>query len=48
MVKRETNHETVSFAGVYFQERTGIAKYLIGSAARNVVNGSQCPTLVIK
>jgi universal stress protein A len=28
--------------------KTGIAKYLIGSVARNVLKGSQCPVLLTK
>ena len=28
--------------------RTGIAKYLIGSVARNVLKGSECPVLLTK
>ncbi len=28
--------------------RSGIAKYLIGSVARNVLKGSKCPVLLIK
>jgi universal stress protein A len=28
--------------------RTGIAKYLIGSVARNVLKGSECPVLLVK
>jgi nucleotide-binding universal stress UspA family protein len=28
--------------------RTGLAKYLIGSVARNVLKGSKCPVLLTK
>jgi universal stress protein A len=28
--------------------RTGIAKYLIGSVARNVLKGAKCPVLLTK
>ena len=28
--------------------RTGIAKYLIGGVARNVLKGSKCPVLLTK
>jgi universal stress protein A len=28
--------------------RTGIAKYLIGGVARNVLRGSKCPVLLTK
>jgi universal stress protein A len=28
--------------------RSGIAKYLIGSVARNVLKGSKCPVLLTK
>ncbi len=47
-ILKEAQEKKIDLIVIASLGRTGIAKYLIGSVARNVVNGSKCPVLVIK
>jgi nucleotide-binding universal stress UspA family protein len=47
-ILKEGKDERVDLIVIASLGRTGIAKYLIGSVARNVLKGSKCPVLLTK
>jgi nucleotide-binding universal stress UspA family protein len=47
-ILKEAKEERIDLIVIASLGRTGIAKYLIGSVARNVLKGSKCPVLLTK
>jgi nucleotide-binding universal stress UspA family protein len=47
-ILKEAKEKKIDLIVIASLGKTGIAKYFMGSVARNVVNGSKCPALVIK
>jgi universal stress protein A len=47
-ILREAKEKKIDLIVIGSLGRTGIKKYFIGSVARNVVDGSKCPVLVMK
>jgi universal stress protein A len=47
-ILKEGNEKEIDLIVIASLGRTGIAKYLIGGVARNVLRGSKCPVLLTK
>jgi nucleotide-binding universal stress UspA family protein len=47
-ILKEAKEERIDLIVIASLGRTGIAKYLIGSVARNVLKGAKCPVLLTK
>ncbi len=47
-ILKEAKDEGIDLIVIASLGRTGIAKYLIGSVARNVLKGATCPVLLVK
>ncbi|OPY78231.1 MAG: hypothetical protein A4E65_02385 [Syntrophorhabdus sp. PtaU1.Bin153] len=47
-ILEEAEEQGIDLIAIASLGRTGIAKYLIGSVARNVLKGSKCPVLLTK
>ena len=47
-IPKEEKERWIGLVVIAFLGRMGIAKYLIGSAARNVLKGAKCPVLLTK
>ena len=47
-ILKEAKEQGIDLIVIASLGRTGIAKYLIGSVARNVLKGSKCPVLLTK
>jgi len=47
-ILKEGKEQGIDLIVIASLRRTGIAKYLIGSVARNVLKGSKCPVLLTK
>ena len=47
-ILKEGKEQEIDLIVIASLGRSGIAKYLIGSVARNVLKGSKCPVLLIK
>ena len=47
-ILKEAKDERIDLIVISSLGKTGIAKYLIGSVARNVLKGAKCPVLLTK
>ncbi len=47
-ILKEAKEQQIDLIVIASIGRSGIAKYLIGSVARNVLKGSKCPVLLTK